>query len=164
MSRRLDRSPIKLLSVPQAVFQTRPAPSALLVDIEGTLTGFSPSAASVAEAILAFDESALQSGLELRRVHYVSNAKLSGISLVTQGISGRLHVNAHKPFFIPPNDLISCNTIVIGDQYLTDGLLAWRFGFSFALINSSHKKPWWPALQLHLGHAISFLFFKVVPG
>src|ERR1043166_909648 len=131
------RVPLLRLNNPENVFNLELAPIALLVDLEGTLTTFCPSLHSVVEAIVNFDKVASQYGLEERRVHYVTNTNFVKVdnNWPSPVISDRLHCRAHKPFFSPPQEFcrLGHGTVVIGDQYLTDGLLAWRFGFSFGL-------------------------------
>jgi len=152
-----------LLEKPENVFSLEPTPAALLVDLEGTLTVFSPSRSSVIEALTHFEEVAAENGLDRRRLHYVTNAAFHGLTSRCPGISARLHTRAHKPFFTPPAQfqLYGQATVVVGDQYLTDGLLAWRFGFSFGLIRTSEHQLFWPHMQLSVGQLLSPLFFRL---
>ena len=164
MSRLLHRGSVLLLRKPENVFDLRPAPAALLVDLEGTLTEFCPSRTAVIEAVTHFDEVAMRNGLDLHRLHYVTNLDLKELGDQYPGIPPRIHSHAHKPFFTPPAEfkLHGDGTFVVGDQYLTDGLLAWRFGFSFGLVEASGNQPAWPRMQLFVGHALSRMFFRVV--
>jgi hypothetical protein len=154
------RVPLIFLDRAESVFDLRPIPEALLVDLEGTLTGFCPSRGAVVEAVGRFDELATRNGLDLRRVHYVTNAGMEEPD--AQKMSGRVHVNARKPFFSPPMEFESHArvTTVVGDQYLTDGLMAWRFGFSFGLVRAWGDQPNWPRMQLYLGRILLRLFFR----
>lgn len=156
---------VQLLELEKAenVFDVQPPPLALLVDLEGTITEFCPSPISVIEALAYFDEFATRKGLELRQLHYVTNADLELSQLHIPRIMNRFHPSAHKPFFRPPPEAVvnRSRTIVVGDQYLTDGLLAWRFGFSFGLVRASWNQPKWPRCQLFFGRSLSFLFFKL---
>src|SRR6266851_5798106 len=141
-----SRAPLLLLKRAEDVFKLCPSPEALLVDLEGTLTTFSPSLNSVISAIADFDVVAKQNGLDLNRIHYVTNATLKGFE--TQGVeyAPRVHTRAHKPFFTPPEEFcrLRHETIVVGDQYLTDGLMAYRHGLSFGLVKRSGRQPTWP--------------------
>jgi len=158
------RVPLLLLETPERVFDLRPAPAALLVDLEGTLTEFHPSWACVTKAVAQFDGIAMRNGLDVRQVHYVTNADFKEFRHRCGGISARIHTDALKPFFTPPSEfrLHGYDTVVVGDQYLTDGLLAWRFGFSFGLVNASSHQPAWPRAQRSLGHTLSHAFFRRV--
>ncbi len=157
-----ERVPLLLLEKPENVFDLHPSPAAVLVDLEGTLTEFSPPPSSVIEALSQFDEAATQNGLPLSKIHYVTNANLGEIKDSCPALSGRFHPAAHKPFFTPPHEfqLRGHRTVVVGDQYLTDGLLAWRFGFSFALVRTNGHEPAWPRLQLFIGRKLAHVFFR----
>jgi hypothetical protein len=159
------RVPLLELDDAEKVFQLQPQPMALLVDVEGTLTEFAPSRLSVVEALARFDEVAVRNGLDLRRLHYLTNAGLAEGGR-WPGMPVRLHRRAHKPFSSPPEQFQSYGyrTVVVGDQYLTDGLLAWRFGFSFGLVSARRQQPAWPQIQLAVGRAVSRLFFQTVHG
>jgi predicted HAD superfamily phosphohydrolase YqeG len=157
------RVPLLLLEAPEAVFDLAPPPAALLVDVEGTLTEFEPSQRSVIDALVRFDEMAERNGVDIQRLHYVTNAKVIEGGSKWDTMPSRLHCDAQKPFFTPPEEfrLYGQRTVVVGDQYFTDGLLAWRFGFSFGLVRSRYPQPTWPRLQLFSGRALSWLFFRV---
>ena len=156
------RTPLFLLENPEKVFELRPAPSALLVDLEGTLTEFCPPRSSVLKAVAAFDQVAVRNGLDLRLLHYITNSNLKEFGAECHVISARLHTHANKPFFTPPEEfhLLGNRTVVVGDQYLTDGLLAWRFGFSFGYVLASPHQPVWPRIQLFVGRILCPLFLK----
>ena len=157
----LRRAPFLLLESPEEVFEIRPAPVALLVDLEGTLTEFCPPRNSVIKALVGFDQAAARNGLDLRLLHYITNADLKDLGAECHAISARLHSHVNKPFYTPPEEfrVHGTGTVVVGDQYLTDGLLAWRFGFSFGLVKASTHQPAWPRVQLLVGRVLCPLFF-----
>jgi hypothetical protein len=159
-----SKVPLILLKKPENVFNIQPSAVALLVDLEGTLTEFCPSLRSVVEAISHFDEIAKRNGIDLQCLHYVTNANLDDSGASVAVVPTRLHHHAFKPFYTPSEEFRShgYGTVVIGDQYLTDGLLAWRFGFSFCLVNASYQRPTWPQVQLSAGRALAPLFFRMV--
>ncbi len=157
-----EQVPLLLIEKAENVFDLRPPAAAVLVDLEGTLTEFCPCPNSVIQALVRFDEAAARKGLHLNRVHYVTNADVGELSFPYPALSERFHPLARKPFFTPPEEFrqYGCRTVVVGDQYLTDGLLAWRLGFSFALVEAPGRKPAWPRLQVSVGRKLSRLFFK----
>jgi predicted HAD superfamily phosphohydrolase YqeG len=161
VSHLLHRVPLLVLRAPQDIFNLRPGPTALLVDIEGTLTDFCPSDKAMNEAIASFDQVATQHGLSLSRLHYITNAHLERFVIHHPEISNRFHTNAHKPFFNLVEEFTRNDRkmVVLGDEYLTDGLLAWRLGFSFALVRGMWHQPLWPRVQQSLGHFLSQVFF-----
>jgi predicted HAD superfamily phosphohydrolase YqeG len=147
---------------PDDVFKIVSSPRALIVDLEGTLTGFAPTLDSLSEAAAHFDALAQQHGVDLTCVHYVSNAKIIGDSKIQSELFPRVHCRAHKPFFSPPAEVRACgsNAVVIGDQFLTDGLLAWRYGFSFCVIAPSRSEPAWPRIQRKIGQIVLHWLFR----
>ena len=156
------RAPLIRLDRASEVIALQPRPKVLLVDIEGTLTGFGPTQLSILAAIQQFDRFMRDNGFKLNSVHYVSNYKMSDVGDEFDSYKGRLHLCAGKPFFALPTDFLNLGVAagVVGDQYLTDGLLAWRYGFSFLLVNSGIRKPLGPAVQFYAGRLISSMFFE----
>lgn len=155
---------VLLFEKPERIFKIRPVPAGLLVDLEGTLTEFSPVQDSVANAVLGFDNVAADNGFDMNQVHYVTNANFGGLQTHLPTIAHRIHTRAHKPFFKLPNQLPDRNVVVLGDQYLTDGLLAWRHGFVFGLVRRAGRLPVWPRTMLLVGRAVSCLFFRMAEG
>lgn len=157
------RAPLLLLEKPENVFKIKPIPAAFLVDLEGTLTKFSPSQALLLEALTHFEKAASQNGIDTHRIHYVTNAKFRELASWCPEFWARIHTHAHKPFWNPPKEyrLHGRATVVLGDQYLTDGLLAWMSGFSFALVRQVDK-PVWSRVQRSIGCILSPLFFRMV--
>lgn len=50
---------------------------------------------------------------------------------------------------------------VVGDQPVTDGMLAWRLGVPFLLVpGCSLHSPWWPRLMRLVGELILWLFYR----
>jgi hypothetical protein len=155
------RSRLFLLEKAQQVFDLRPIPAAILIDLEGTLTGFDPLPSRLLTAVADFDRLAVAQGMDLQRLHYVTNARFAGLELTGNAMGERLHRQANKPFFEAPAQFrgLGRGAVVIGDQYLTDGLLAWRMGYSFALVRAADPGPRWPRVQRRLGQILSPLFF-----
>src|ERR1035438_9450751 len=159
----MKRTPIYSIDRAAAVFNLRPPPDALLVDLEGTITPFSPTAESVIEATLRFDQAATQCGTDISKINYVTNAELSSAVSECPRLAGRLHTRAHKPFCTLPSGCPASNNycVVLGDQYLTDGLMAWHYDLPFCLVRCSEYRPTcWPRFQFILGRAIAPIFFK----
>jgi predicted HAD superfamily phosphohydrolase YqeG len=159
--RLLRRAPLFVLQRPEDAFRIVPQPLALVVDLEGTLTAFDPALAAVMRAIRSFDRVAAANGIDADSVHYVSNASIDRFNTLSNGDLARIHLRACKPFFTPPDELISHGraTVVIGDEYLTDGITAWRFGLSFGLVRPV-AMPLWPKFQRLMGSCIAPVFFE----
>jgi hypothetical protein len=161
-----DRVPLVLLRKAEDVFAVRPLPAAFLVDVEGTVTQWHPTSDALLEALFHFDVAARRAGVDSRQIFYWSNAPLELADKGNGGLERRWRSNAHKPFCTPPEAFKKHghSTVVVGDQYLTDGLLAWRYGFSFALVSAPQVRPLWPRLQLAIGSLIAGLFFRHANG
>jgi predicted HAD superfamily phosphohydrolase YqeG len=125
---------------------------AWLVDLENTLTGFDPSPREVEVSIQRFCRS-LRSDAS---VVVVTNSRIEDSEFVS--IVGA----AHKPFTrssrLGVRDLNTC--VVLGDQPITDGLLAWRLRCPYIECRKSTREPIWPALLRVLGWAIAPLAFR----
>lgn len=156
------RAPIARVQHAHCVFELESKPVALLVDVEGTLTDFAPTPNVLVEALSEFDELAMRAGINVERLHYVTNAKVSCVEIEADRWQGRLHCRARKPFFAPRTAFLTGGhrTFVVGDQYLTDGLLAWRCGFTFVLVEGRLNQPWWPRWQHRIGLLASPWFFS----
>lgn len=67
---------------------------------------------------------------------------------------------ARKPLPTRPYRDLPRPAVLVGDQLLTDGLLAWRLGFAFAHVHSSAlPRPWGPAALWLLGRPLRHLLF-----
>jgi len=116
MKRVHSRVPLLLLEAPEAVFDLVPPPTALLVDVEGTLTEFKPSRRSVIDALAHFDDIAERNGVDVQRLHYVTNAKVVEDGSRWDAMSSRLHCDAQKPFFTPPEEFRLYGQGAFGDS------------------------------------------------
>jgi hypothetical protein len=156
-----------LLETPESAFELSPPAAFFLVDLEGTLINFGLSVHSLLQSMTRFDALASREGICLDRVHYVTNASSPGFApqdLLLPDLQ-RVHFRAKKPFFNPPKVFVrhADETLVIGDEYLTDGLLAWRFGFLFGFVSSPYRQPFWPSLQRLVGKLLMPLFLVAAP-
>jgi predicted HAD superfamily phosphohydrolase YqeG len=149
----------------ESIFASPYRPNILIVDVEGTLTPFSPSQELVIEATDRFDQRAMECGIDLSRIYYVTNSDYGSILIRCPRLIGRIYSRAHKPFFRLPAEFVlaSNRPVVVGDQYLTDGLMAWRYGVPFGLVKLRGVVPPWPRLQLALGRMIEPLLFRRAP-
>jgi predicted HAD superfamily phosphohydrolase YqeG len=74
---------------------------------------------------------------------------------------GAFFVNAaRKPLLTRPYRELPKPGVLVGDQLLTDGLLAWRLGFAFAHLHQlGVRRPWGPAIMRQLGRPLRRLLF-----
>jgi predicted HAD superfamily phosphohydrolase YqeG len=69
---------------------------------------------------------------------------------------------ARKPLLTRPYRDLPRPAVLVGDQLLTDGLLAWRLGFAFAHLHhvSGGRRPVGPAILRQLGRPLRRLLFR----
>lgn len=67
---------------------------------------------------------------------------------------------ARKPLLTRPYRNLPKPAVLVGDQLVTDGLLAWRLGFAFAHVSSRDlRRPWGPTALWLLGRPLRHLLF-----
>jgi predicted HAD superfamily phosphohydrolase YqeG len=71
---------------------------------------------------------------------------------------------ARKPLRTRPYRHLPHPGIVVGDQLVTDGVLAWRLGFGFAHLHPEGRRPWGPAALHQIGRPLRRVLFHVVPN
>ncbi len=100
------------------------------------------------------------------RVVFVSNSRTT--SAISDLISGaRVIARARKPFTRLRRLREALSGVpavaVIGDQVLTDGLLAFRLGVVFVHVRSiGHGEPVWPKIMRHFGNTLQMILFESV--
>ena len=132
-----------------------PAPPLVLIDIDNTVA---PYGASVAEIELALDLWISHLSPIVSEIQFVSNAVHEGL---VEPAGAVLSEHATKPFYSPKarsGDPI----VVVGDQVLTDGLLAARLGATWIqlAITEGRAEPLWPRLLRALGRVVALFAFE----
>lgn len=130
----------------------------VVLDVEPLVAGWDTDAdqlrRGVDEAVALLAE---VPGLEV--VGFATNSlrKLTGVA------SGEaFFINAaRKPLLTRPYRDLPKPGVLIGDQLLTDGLLAWRLGFAFAHVHHLEaRRPLGPAIMRQLGRPLRSLLFR----
>jgi predicted HAD superfamily phosphohydrolase YqeG len=151
----IDRRAI-LISLP-AELQTR----TLVVDVEPLLSPWDAAGDTVIAAATTFATEVKARIPSLQHLVFATNARMRLIKAsATDG--GFLFISAaRKPWRI--NYLKGSPTpiTVIGDQVLTDGLLAYRLGGNFLHWRPDHTVPLWPRMQTIAGKLIEDVFFSL---
>jgi predicted HAD superfamily phosphohydrolase YqeG len=126
--------------------------SSVVVDVEPYLSRWGGSDAELSTAVSDLAEQASVHGVECvvvtnssRRptavpdhIRYISNARKPWR---TQGLPRGPHA------------------VVLGDVGWTDGLLAWRLGADFVLVDTD-EAPWWPRFQRWTSRPMLRVFFR----
>jgi hypothetical protein len=98
-------------------------------------------------------------------LYFVSNSRKMMLPMGSGSPGVTLLTKAKKPFGPVPYLLESIggpgsSIIVIGDQPLTDGLLAWALQGRFISLVLPGPEPRWPAFQRFIGTLLLPLFVK----
>lgn len=138
----------------------------VVVDVEPLLAGWhTPSEAVVAGA--AEICSAIGSvARNVRCIVFTSNSRRE-LPRLPHGnvIATRVVPAARKPWRTDYLRYCPRPLIVVGDQLITDGLLAWRVRAAFLHWLHAGSIPWWPRLQAAIGRIVCSIFFtRYTPG
>jgi hypothetical protein len=130
----------------------------VLVDVEPGLAPWGAPADRIAGA-LARAQAAIESMPVRHEVRFVSNARFENGAAVAPVV---LVAAARKPFTRGLDSPRGLPRIVIGDQCLTDGLLAVRTRATFVRLRFRNGHvPLWPRLQNIAGWLVRPLFVRV---
>jgi hypothetical protein len=130
----------------------------VVLDVQPMILGWRPTttnheAGSVVDALRIASPA-------LDALIFASNARHLDLTLGNSDAkSGSLVVRARKPWRIDYLSGVSAPIIVVGDQVVTDGLLAWRMGATFVHWQHVHPTPVWPRVQRMLGSVVARLIF-----
>jgi predicted HAD superfamily phosphohydrolase YqeG len=126
----------------------------LVVDWQAQSRGFPASARKVAGIVRASLPS-------VTNLVFATNSNFPRVAITAQGTLHILIVTrARKPWRTGYLQGVPRPVAVVGDQLLTDGLLAWRLGALFLHWHGSEATPWWPHAQSCFGHFLQPLFFR----
>jgi hypothetical protein len=114
----------------------RRRPSVVVLDLEPWVAHWRTGQAELDAAVTA-----LSRRWGAQHVHVVTNS----VRLVSEGVlpvGWRQTRVARKPF---TRLQVPAGAVVVGDQPLQDGLLAWRLGATFVQVALPDDAPWWAA-------------------
>ncbi len=157
----IDRRAI-LISL-AAELQTR----TLVVDVEPLLSRWhAADGEAVIAATTAFAHESTARIPSLQHLVFATNARMPFLKGRDFGAGVLFITNARKPWRTKYLKGSPAPITVIGDQVLTDGLLAHRLGGSFLHWRSGDAMPPWPRAQAIAGRLIENVFFsvRVVPA
>jgi predicted HAD superfamily phosphohydrolase YqeG len=132
----------------------------VLVDLDNTLLPYGYEPEALTEAALAVGR--LQRRLTASRpIVVISNGRASAAAL--GGVIRDVPVlgGARKPWRLShPSDVAA----VVGDQFLTDGLLAWRLDVPFVHVEGcSAYEHWWPRTMRRVGTQVARVLSSTDP-
>ena len=136
----------------------------VLIDLENTVVPYGAATAKASTIVLL---ERLTLDFELGRFIFVTNSSDAElVDLVGQVTGCNVISRAHKPFTsrrrIAAAAAASADPgLVLGDQILTDGILAWRLGCPFIQYQLERTgEPAWPRIMRAAGNLLAPLFFK----
>ena len=136
-------------------------PAALLIDIEPFVAAWGTDEPALLRGLRRqLDECA--SIESLREVFFVTNSRRSpGDRLPSASFPVSYISHARKPFLdISRFASLRAPVVVIGDQVLTDGLMAWRLNAAFVQVPLPARSSPAVRAQASLGRIVASLFFR----
>jgi hypothetical protein len=155
-TRRSRLSPVEVVTVEdweeQVAAGTRPRPSMLVLDIEPWVAHWSTGQTELDQATAR-----IAAQWPDTPVLVVTNS-VREVSAHVLPASWQQVNKARKPttrgLVVPPG------AVLIGDQPLQDGMLAWRLGATFVQVPVPGDAPWWAKLILRLFTPLSWLYLR----
>ena len=142
-----------------AVLRELEEPHTVLIDLEPGVVPWESPLDRVQPAVSSLEE--MLDGLPVRHIGFlVSNTRrcLGGTAF-----GFPLLTRARKPWtsrHLVPEPGRDLPVVVVGDQWLTDGLLAFRWRGQFVRLTArAADAPWWPRLQTWVGRLVAPVFF-----
>jgi predicted HAD superfamily phosphohydrolase YqeG len=133
----------------------------LIIDIEPIVARWNAPSAAFTRGAVAFQEGVRYHARTVRHVVFASNADRPRPTLrAVPGLHTHVIPSARKPWRIDYLSSLPPPVAVVGDQLLTDGLLAWRIGARFFHWQPVGPMPWWPKLQSVAGRILAQVFFR----
>jgi len=136
------------------------APRTVVVDVEPLIAAWDSGQSSLSQGVAHFLQQ-VSATPGLSEVCFATNSRRRLPATVT---SDRQNVRylafACKPLRTAPYRDLPRPGVVIGDQVATDGVLAWRLGYSFIHYYPSYRVPFGSNLMRYLGYPVRPILFK----
>jgi hypothetical protein len=140
-------------------------PATLVVDVEPFVAPWGCSSSAAISGAAELSELLVLATPNLRALVFATNARLTTRHELHEEL---LHVafvcSACKPWRITYLAGVPQPLVVLGDQIITDGLLAFRLHAQFLHWQASGRLPWWPRLQAIIGAPLVRFIFSPVRG
>jgi|SRR5712691_2768936 len=152
--RRVTRIPVSDAEAMTSVI-TGLAPTSVVLDVQPIVLGWNPRPATSARQVEGVISSLLPAWPSVSHLLLMTNARLPIYVPARVGMVRTSTVaNARKPWKVRPVRALPSPVVVVGDQVLTDGLLAWRLGLPFVHWLEFDAIPLWPMVQGVIGSAL----------
>lgn len=136
-------------------------PATLVVDIQPFVAPWRASPDAMLSAAAALSEYLAETLPDLKAVVFATNAR-GGLQppLRDERVQVTFVSTARKPWRISYVADVPRPIVVLGDQIVTDGLLAFRLRGQFLHWREHGRVPWWPRLQALIGEPLVWFVFS----
>jgi hypothetical protein len=141
-------------------------PATVIVDVQPLVAPWQAGPTDVAQGMTDFARAVAGAvPATLRTLIFASNARLprpasADVGSPAAGLVVLFVSPAHKPWRTHYLADLPRPMVVIGDQVLTDGMLACRLRAPFIQLASRDRSPWWPRLQTAVGRPVARVTFR----
>lgn len=148
-------------SLLQALAALRPV--SLLVDVEPLITPWRSSPVDLSRGVTDFGHLICGQARTVRTLTFITNSSRCLAALPSVPPLTLVYIyGARKPWVVRDLRKLPAPQAVVGDQILTDGLLAWRLQSPFIEWELDHVPgtPRWPIIQKRMGRLLQHVIFK----
>jgi predicted HAD superfamily phosphohydrolase YqeG len=140
-------------------------PATVVADVEPLVAAWDSAAAEVERRAARFAEKlAAAMPRTLRLLVFASNSRMPvPADLRAENIDIVFVSAARKPWVTRYLAAAPRPIVVVGDQVVTDGLLAVRLRAAFIHFIAEDRPPWWPRLQAVIGKPVARIVFRPSP-
>jgi len=164
MIRRLYRLPVADEGKLVAIVAQRGV-STLIVDVEPFVANWGAPSAEFAEGAVQLARSIAAGAPLISDIIFATNSHRTRPALPgVDELAITVVRAAGKPWRTKYIRGLPSPVAVVGDQIITDGLLAWRLDVAFLHVVPTVPMPWWPRLQTVIGRLLSPLLCKPLLG
>ena len=143
-------------------FVTGLSPATVVIDLEPLVAAWGSDPADVVARALSLSEIIAGAAPRLSALIFTTNARMSlPKTLEGSRLAVKFKGSACKPWRFSYLAGTPKPVIVIGDQIITDGLLALRLQATFIHWQEGGRKPWWPRVQIVIGKAFAWSVFAL---
>jgi hypothetical protein len=136
-------------------------PATLIVDVQPFVAPWSCSSDAIFPSVVALSQYFADATPDLRTLVFSTNARPASRQLLQQARPQVTFVSgARKPWSTSYLVGAPQPILVLGDQIITDGLLAFRLRGYFLHWRTCGHIPWWPRLQTVIGMPVAKLMFS----
>lgn len=133
--------------------------ASVIVDVEPAVAAWDTDAATLEEGV-ARVTSALAQLPTVREIVFLTNSSRLAPPAPPGTKAFTYRARARKPWRLWSLRALPAPVVVVGDQTLTDGLVAHRLAADFVHMPHHGRVPWWPAAQAFAGRFLRALLFR----